>query len=62
MCKFIEKIEQQEKAGGLNEEMEALLNRTFGPTLGAKVNLQQIIEQIKAHDLRIIALMRNLTY
>lgn len=59
---FIRKIEAEERAGGLSEDLETFLLSQVGPALGLRVNISQIIEHIKAQDLKVTALLRRTSF
>jgi len=59
---FIRKIDEQERGAGLSEELETFLLSQVGPALGLRVNISQIVEHIKARDLKIISLIRRTSY
>ena len=59
---LIRRIDEEERGAGLSEDLESFMLGQVGPALGLRVDLSQIIEHVKANDLKIKALLRRTSY
>ena len=59
---LIRRIESEERGSGLSDELESFMFSQVGPALGLRADLNQIIEHVKANDLKVLSLLRRTSY